>query len=39
MKSGHIWSYSGLAFSRIRTEYGEYSVRMWENVDRNNSEY
>ena len=32
-------------FSRIRTEYGEilrispYSVRMWENVDRNNSEY
>ena len=36
-----FWS----AFSRIRTEYKEilristYSVRMWENVDQNNSEY
>ena len=33
------------AFSRIRTEYDEilrispYSVRVWENVDQNNSEY
>ena len=35
-------SYSELfwsAFSRIWTKYGEYSVRMWENTDQNNSEY
>ena len=30
-----LWS----AFSRIRTEYGENSVRMRENRDQNNSEY
>ena len=34
-----------LVFSRIQTEYGEirsistYLVRMWENMDQNNSEY
>ena len=34
-----------VCISRIRTEYGEillisqYSVRMWENIDQNNSQY
>ena len=39
--SEFFWS----AFPRIRTEYGEifhissYSVRLWENMDQENSEY
>ena len=30
------WELFSAVFSRIRTEY---SVRMWENTDQNNSEY
>ena len=31
--------FSWSVFSRIRTEYALYSVRMWENTDQKNSEY
>ena len=42
-ESRPYWEFFWSALSRIRAEYGEilrqYSVRMRENVDENNSEY
>ena len=39
VKSVRIWSYSCPHFSAFGLRISPYSVRMWENVDQNNSKY